>query len=103
MIGESPTRPYRLFVIPPVEVQSYQITSMVGMTIKFPLSQNMQLVDTVLSSSINAGAGMPSVKVEGTDLVYRVPGPFVPGQEVQMPQVRLQVALLRARARMQPV
>ena len=77
--------------IPPTEVQSYQITSMVGMTIKFPLSPNMQLVDTVLSSSINAGAGMPSVKVEGTDLVYRVPGPFVPGQEVQMPQVRLQV------------
>ncbi len=77
--------------IPPVEVQGYQITSMVGMTIKFPLSQNMQLVDTVLSSSINAGAGMPSVKIEGTDLVYRVPGPFTPGQEVQMPQVRLQV------------
>ena len=77
--------------IPPVEVSGYTLTSMVGMTIRFPLSPNMQLLDTVLSSSINAGTGYPSVKVEGTDLVYRVPGPFVPGQEIQMPQVRLQV------------
>ncbi|UDY34541.1 hypothetical protein [Dermatobacter hominis] len=77
--------------IPPVEVSGYSLSSMVGMTIRFPLSPNMQLLDTVLSSSINAGSGMPSVKVEGTDLVYRVPGPFIPGQEIQMPQVRLQV------------
>jgi hypothetical protein len=77
--------------IPPVEVSGYSLSSMVGMTIRFPISPNMQVVDTVLSSSINAGSGYPSVKIEGSDLVYRVPGPFVPGQEIQMPQVRLQV------------
>jgi hypothetical protein len=77
--------------IPPTQVEGYTLSSLVGMTIRFPLSPNMELIDTVMSSSINAGPGYPSVTVDGNDLVYRVPGPFQPGAEVQMPQVRLEV------------
>ncbi len=82
--------------IVPIGVQGYYLTNMVGMTIRFPLSPNMQVVDTVMSSSVNAGDGYPSVTVEGTDLVYRVPGPFQPGVEIQMPQVRVEAKAIGA-------
>ncbi len=77
--------------IPPVEVSGYYLTNLVGMTIRFPLSPNMQVINIANSSSTNTGSGIPTVKIEGTELVYRVPGPFIPGQEIQMPQVRLTV------------
>ena len=75
--------------IVPLEVQGYFLTDMVGMTIRFPIDPDMQVLDTVLSSSVRAGSGYPSVTIEGSDLVYRVPGPFIPGEEIQMPQVRV--------------
>jgi hypothetical protein len=42
-----------------------------------------------MSAGINMGPGYPSLTVQGGYLVYRVPGPFVPGSTVQMPKDRL--------------
>ena len=77
--------------IPPIQVSGYYLDNLVGTTIRFPLSPNMQVLDIGNSNSINAGTGTTTVVIEGTELVYRVPGPFIAGQEVQMPQVKLRV------------
>lgn len=76
------------FVIP-TNVQGYDLSAMSAVAIRFPLSPNVQFVDSVMSAGKNMGAGYPSLTVEGTDMVYRVPGPFTPGATVQMPKVRL--------------
>lgn len=76
------------FVIP-TNVQGYDLSAMSDVAIRFPLSPNVQFVDSVMSAGKNMGAGYPSLRIEGTDMVYRVPGPFTPGSTVQMPKVRL--------------
>ena len=73
----------------PTQVQGYALTDIHAFTIRFPLSPNVQFVDSVMSAGINMGPGYPSLSVEGGYLVYRVPGPFVPGSTVQMPKDRL--------------
>ncbi len=73
----------------PTAVQGYALQSLTGFTIRFPLSPNVQLIDSVMSAGINMGPGYPSVKLESGNLVYRVPGPLAPGAVVQMPKVRL--------------
>jgi hypothetical protein len=73
----------------PTSVQGYALTGIKSFTIKFPLSPNVQFVDSVLSAGINMGPGYPSVTLSGTDLIYKVPGPLAPGAAVQMPKVRL--------------
>ena len=72
------------FIIP-VNVSGYDLASLSDVAIRFPVSPNAQFVDSVLSAGKNMGPGYPSVKMAGTDLVYRVPGPFTPGATVQMP------------------
>lgn len=76
------------FVIP-TNVQGYDLSAMSAVAIRFPLSPNVQFVDSVMSAGKNMGPGYPSLTIEGTDMVYRVPGPFAPGSTVQMPKVRL--------------
>lgn len=76
------------FVIPS-NVQGFDVSSLFGVTIRFPLSSNVEFVDSVMSAGINMGSGYPSVRIEGSNLVYRVPGPFAPGATVQMPKVRV--------------
>ncbi|MEI2699454.1 MAG: hypothetical protein V9E94_14355 [Microthrixaceae bacterium] len=76
------------FIIP-ANVSGYDLASLSDVAIRFPVSPNAQFVDSVLSAGKNMGPGYPSVKMEGTDLVYRVPGPFTPGATVQMPKVKL--------------
>ena len=75
--------------IVPTDVQGNALTAIQGFTIRFPLSPNVQFVDSVMSAGINMGPGYPSLKIEGGFMVYRVPGPFVPGSTVQMPKNRL--------------
>ncbi len=75
--------------IVPSEVQGYALQAVRGFTIRFPLSPNVEFVDSVMSAGIDMGPGYPSLKIEGNQIVYRVPGPFVPGATVQMPKVRL--------------
>jgi hypothetical protein len=76
------------FVVP-TNVQGFDLSSMSSVTIRFPLSPNAQFVDSVMSAGINMGPGYPSLTIVGTDMVYRVPGPLVPGSTVQMPKVRV--------------
>lgn len=76
------------FVIP-TNVQGFDLTGLSAVTIRFPLSPNVEFVDSVMSAGINMGPGYPGVRKEGTDLVYNVPGPFAPGATVQMPKVRV--------------
>lgn len=76
------------FVIP-TNVSGYDLSAMSAVAIRFPLSPNVQFVDSVMSAGKNMGDGYPSLTIEGTDMVYRVPGPFTPGATVQMPKVRL--------------
>ena len=73
----------------PTDVQGTALTAIQAFTIRFPLSPNVQFVDSVMSAGINMGPGYPSLTVEGDSMVYRVPGPFVPGSTVQMPKNRL--------------
>lgn len=78
------------FVIP-TNVQGYKLSYMSSVRIVFPLSPNVQFVDSVMSAGINMGRGYPSLKISGTNMVYTVPGPFAPGATVQMPKVRLEL------------
>lgn len=76
------------FIIP-TNVSGYDLSAMSAVAIRFPLSPNVEFVDSVMSAGKNMGDGYPSLTIEGTDMVYRVPGPFTPGATVQMPKVRL--------------
>lgn len=78
------------FVIP-TNVSGYDLTGMSDITIRFPLPPALTWVDGVMSASTNTGTGYPSIGFDGTDVVYRVPGPFTPGTTVQMPLVKLLV------------
>lgn len=78
------------FVIP-TDVSGYALAAMSDITIRFPLSPNLTWVDGVMSASTNTGTGYPSISFDGTDVVYKVPGPFTPGATVQMPLVKLSV------------
>lgn len=78
------------FVIP-TNVSGYDLSAMSDITIRFPLSPNLTWVDGVMSASTNTGTGYPSIGFDGTDVVYKVPGPFTPGTTVQMPLVKLKV------------
>jgi hypothetical protein len=69
------------FVVP-TSVEGFALTSMTSLTIRFPLSPNVAFVDSVMSAGINMGPGYPSVTIQGSTLIYRVPGPFVPGSTV---------------------
>lgn len=73
----------------PTVVQGYTVSSVDSFTIRFPLSPNVQFVDSLMSSGINMGSGYPSLTVEEGFLVYRVPGPLAAGSTVQMPKDRL--------------
>jgi hypothetical protein len=75
----------------PTAVQGFNLVNLTNFTIRFPLSPNVTLVDTVMSAGINMGPGYPSVTKVGTDLIYKVPGPLAPGALVQLPKVRLTV------------
>ncbi len=76
------------FVVPTV-VEGYAVENLKWMTIRYPLPNNVQFVDSVMSAGIDMGPGYPSLSIEGGFMVYRVPGPFVPGSTVQMPKDRL--------------
>lgn len=78
------------FVIP-TNVSGYDLSGMQDITIRFPLSPNLTWVDGVMSASTNTGPGYPDISFDGTDVVYKVPGPFVPGATVQMPLVKITV------------
>lgn len=73
----------------PTVVQGFALEKLVNFTIRFPLSPNVQFVDSVMSAGFNMGPGYPSLTVQGGYLVYKVPGAFVPGSTVQMPKDRL--------------
>jgi len=73
----------------PTVAQGYVVKTVDSFTILFPLSPNVQFVDSLMSSGVNMGPGYPSLSVDGGYLVYRVPGPLAPGTEVQMPKDRL--------------
>lgn len=75
----------------PTNVQGFDLTGIQNFTIRFPISPNLQVLDTVLSAGINIGTGYPNVSVANGLITYTVPGPFVAGQTVQMPKVRLEV------------
>jgi hypothetical protein len=77
--------------IVPTNVSGYDLASLKSVVIRFPLGPNVEFVDSVMTAGINMGSGYPSVSVQGTDLLYRVPGPFTPGATVQMPAVRLEL------------
>jgi hypothetical protein len=77
--------------IVPTNVQGYSLVDLRAFQIRFPMSPNMTLVDSVMSAGNNMGPGYPSFSLQGDFLVYTVPGPFVPGSEVQLPKVRLTV------------
>jgi len=77
--------------IAPTTVSGYTVSSLRGVTIRFPLSPSVELVDSVMTAGIDSGPGYPSLTVQGDDLVYRVPGPIQPGVEIQMPAVRLEL------------
>lgn len=92
----SPGETFDMMVAPgpfivPTNVQGYSLVDLRAFQIRFPMSPNMTLVDSVMSAGINMGPGYPSFKLQGGYLVYTVPGPFVPGSTVQMPKVRLTV------------
>lgn len=76
------------FVVP-ANVQGFDVTSMSAVAIRFPISPNAQFQDSVLSAGLLIGTGIPSVKIEGNFLVYRVPGPLAAGATIQMPKVRV--------------
>jgi hypothetical protein len=78
------------FVVP-TNVQGYSLVDLRGFQIRFPMSPNMTLVDSVMSAGINMGPGYPSFKLQGGYLVYTVPGPLAPGSTVQLPKVLLTV------------
>ncbi|MCZ7627928.1 MAG: hypothetical protein M5U19_01985 [Microthrixaceae bacterium] len=73
------------FVIPS-NVQGYNLSSMSSVTIRFPLSSNVQFVDSVMSAGINMGPGYPSLTISGTDMLYRGPGPSSPAQPCRCPR-----------------
>jgi hypothetical protein len=75
----------------PTNVQGFDLTGIQNFTIRFPISPNMQVLDTVLSAGISIGGGIPNVSVANGLITYTVPGPFPAGQPVQMPKVRLLV------------
>ncbi len=76
------------FTVPTV-VEGYAVQNVKWMTIRYPLPDNVQFVDSVMSAGIDMGPGYPSLSIEGEFMVYRVPGPFAPGSTVQMPKDRL--------------
>lgn len=69
----------------PTEVQGFALQQLQYMTIRYPLPDNVNFVDSIMTAGIDSGPGYPSLKVENGYLVYRVPGPFTPGATVQMP------------------
>lgn len=78
------------FVIP-TNVSGYDLSAMSDIVIRFPLSPNLTWVDGNMSASTNTGTGYPDISFDGTDVVYKVPGPFTPGATVQMPLVKIKV------------
>ncbi len=73
----------------PTILQGYWVQNVHWFTIRFPMPDNVEFVDSVMSAGLNMGPGYPSLSIEGNMMVYRVPGPFVPGSTVQMPKDRL--------------
>jgi hypothetical protein len=75
--------------IVPFNVDGYPVKNLVHFEIGFVLSPNVQFLDSIMSAGINDGPGYPSLKVQGGLLIYSVPGPFTPGDTVQLPAVHL--------------
>jgi hypothetical protein len=75
----------------PTVVEGFALQHLRWMTIRYPMPLNVDFVDSVMSAGIDMGPGYPSLSLEGDYLVYRVPGPFAPGDKVQMPKVRLEL------------
>jgi hypothetical protein len=76
------------FVVPQT-VQGYTVQSLTHFTIAFVLPPNVHFDDSIMSAGKNIGPGYPSLTVQGSLLIYQVPGPFVPGTTVQLPAVHL--------------
>ena len=71
----------------------YTVVNVNSFEIRFLMPENVTFVDSVMTAGINMGPGYPSLSIDTFQtpdhLVYRVPGPFVPGVPVNLPGVRL--------------
>ncbi len=76
---------------PPVVVQGNYVQNVNSFAIVFPLPANVEYLDANLTTGYNIGTGYPSVGLEAGYVVFRVPGPFAPGSNVQMPRIRIQL------------